>query len=91
MCGSCLNKCISVALGPPKQKFLAPPLSVCTHAYVVAVWGLLGAEKENESCIFFFIKSVRANGDLIDSVLGNFGWRTKLFLVLSTGCEMRQL
>ena len=26
MCGSCLNKCISVALGPPKQKFLAPPL-----------------------------------------------------------------
>ena len=26
MCGSCLNKCISVALGPSKQKFLAPPL-----------------------------------------------------------------
>ena len=29
VCGSCLNKCISVALGPPKQKFLAPPLAVC--------------------------------------------------------------
>ena len=28
MCGSCLNKCISVALDPSKQKFLAPPLSV---------------------------------------------------------------
>ena len=28
MCGSCLNKCISVALGPPKQKFLAPPLAL---------------------------------------------------------------
>ena len=89
MCGSCLNKCISVALGPPKQKFLAPPLSVCTHAYVVAVWGLLGEEKENE--FKKKKKSVRANGDLIDSVLGNFGWRTKLFLVLSMGCEMRQL
>ena len=30
MCGSCLDKCISVALGPPKQKFLAPPLPACT-------------------------------------------------------------
>ena len=29
-------------------------------------WETLGAEKENESCIF---KSVEANGDLIDSVL----------------------
>ena len=28
VCGSCLNKCISVALGPPKQKFLAPPLDM---------------------------------------------------------------
>ena len=70
---------------------LASVVSVYTHGYVTAVWGLLGAEKENESCIFFFIKSVRANGDSIDRVLGNFWWRTKLFLVLSMGCEMRQL
>ena len=31
-----------------RNKGLASVVSVCTHAYVVAVWGLLGAEKENE-------------------------------------------
>ena len=28
VCRSCFDKYISVALGPPKQQFLAPPLSV---------------------------------------------------------------
>ena len=38
MCGSCLNKCISVALGPPKQKFLAPPLIISLpHEWVQTV------------------------------------------------------
>ena len=28
MCGSCLNKYISLALGPPRQKFLTPPIEM---------------------------------------------------------------
>ena len=90
---TCRNFCCVTFTIIHRNKGLASVVSVYTHGYVTAVWGLLGAEKENESCIFFFffIKSVRANGDLIDSVLGNFWWRKKLFLVLSMGCEMRQL
>ena len=69
---TCINYCWITYTIIHRNKGLASVVSVYTHGYVIAVWGLLGAEKENESCIFFK-KSVRANGDLIDSVLGNFG------------------
>ena len=69
---TCRNFCCVTFTIIHRNKGLASVVSVYTHGYVTAVWGLLGAEKENESCIFFFIKSVRANGDLIDSVWGNF-------------------
>ena len=31
VCESCLDKYISVAFGPPEQKFLAPPLPACAQ------------------------------------------------------------
>ena len=37
-----------------RNKGLASVVFVYTNGYVIAVWGLLGAEKENESCIFFY-------------------------------------
>ena len=36
------------------------------NGYVIAAKAILGQKKKNESCIF---QSVRASGDLIDSVL----------------------
>ena len=36
-----------------RNKGLASVVSLYTHGYVIAVWGLLGAEKENESWIIF--------------------------------------
>ena len=58
---------------------------------MLQLFGDFLVQRKKMKVVFFFIKSVRTNGDLIDSVLGNFWWRTKLFLVLSMGCEMRQL
>ena len=61
---TCRNFCCVTFTIIHRNKGLASVVSVCTHAYVVAVWGLLGAEKENE--FKKKKKSVRANGDLID-------------------------
>ena len=45
---------------------MASAISVYNHGYVIAVKGILGQKKKNESWIS---QLVRANGDLIDSVL----------------------
>ena len=45
---ACRNFCCVTFTFIHRNKGLASVVSVCTHAYVVAVWGLLGAEKENE-------------------------------------------
>ena len=52
---TCRNFCCVTFTIIHRNKGLASVVSVYTHGYVIAVWGLLGAEKENESCIFFFL------------------------------------
>ena len=90
MCGSCLNKCISIALGPPKQKFLAPPLprdsnSVdknITRLFIIFYMHLI-------SFSFFFFRPPPTHKGRILPLVGNLSHPPiSLFLRMICECNM---